>query len=113
MSQPGRCTSDAATTPDDLTDEWLEGLPPIKGITISTLAGVLGALGALCLVLAMINGGSPLYVAPLVFAGAPLVNTFMAMALHPPKETPSPLFFIGILVTAGGAAMVLLNKPSS
>lgn len=91
----------------------LTNLPAFKGIAISTGAGVLGAVGALCLILAMMYGGKPLYVAPLVFAGAPLVNTMVTMALHPPAKMPSPLFFVGILVTAGGAAMVLVNKPAS
>ena len=39
------------------------------GFTIG--AGVLGALGALGIVLALVNGGRPNVVPPLVFAGAP------------------------------------------
>src|SRR5947207_10955240 len=33
-----------------------------KGSTFSTLGGVLGALGAICIIWALKNGGSPVYV---------------------------------------------------
>ena len=39
---------------------------------------IAGATGALCVILALKTGGTPLYVAPLVFAGAPIVNAFVA-----------------------------------
>jgi hypothetical protein len=50
---------------------------------------------------------------PLVFGGAPLVNVIYTMAAHPPKTAPSPLLFVGFLVTAIGAGMVLYFKPSA
>lgn len=81
------------------------------GSMIATLAGALGAAGALCIILAIKSGGSPVHIAPLVFAGAPVVNVFVAMALHPPKSTPSVWFFVGIVLAASGAGMVLYNKP--
>ncbi len=56
-------------------------------------------------------GGRPLYVMPLVFGGAPLVNVLTSMLLHPPRTSPSPLLYVGFLVTALGAAMVLYCKP--
>jgi len=34
------------------------------------LGGALGAFGAICIIMAFRNGGSPTYVMPLVFAGA-------------------------------------------
>lgn len=83
-----------------------------KGMTISTLAGVLGALGALCVIYALRTGGTPLTVPPLVFAGAPIVATFVGMLFHKPQHAPSPLFYVGILLAAGGAALVLRFKPS-
>ena len=39
------------------------------GIIWSFLAGVVTAIGALGVILALANGGSPLYVMPLVFGG--------------------------------------------
>lgn len=84
-----------------------------RGMTISTFAGVLGALGALGVAFALKpeSGGKPLFVAPLVFAGAPIVNTLVAMLLDKPEKSPSPMFYLGILMAACGAGLVLKYKP--
>lgn len=81
------------------------------GATWATTAGALGAIGAVFIILAFRSGGLPTYVMPLVFAGAPLVNVLVSMALHPPKEAPSPMLYLGFLLAAGGAGMVLYFKP--
>lgn len=83
-----------------------------NGVLLSILAGVFGAGGALCVILSLKNGGSPLYVAPLVFAGAPLVNVIASMAMHPPKGAISPMLYVGFLMAAGGAGLVLYFKPA-
>jgi drug/metabolite transporter (DMT)-like permease len=44
-----------------------------KGTVGATIAGALGAAGAVCIIFAFRTGGLPTYVMPLVFAGAPLV----------------------------------------
>jgi hypothetical protein len=54
-----------------------------RALAISTLAGVAGAAGALCIIFSIKNGGSPMYVAPLVFAGAPIVNVIVSLVWHP------------------------------
>ncbi len=82
-----------------------------SGITWATAAGALGAVGAACIIFAFMVGGRPLYVMPLVFGGAPLVNVLVSMLLHPPRTSPSPLLYVGFLVTALGAGMVLYFKP--
>ena len=51
----------------------------------ATIAGALGAVGAACIIWAFKNGGLPLYVMPLVFGGAPIVNVAVTMMIHPPK----------------------------
>ncbi len=85
---------------------------PMRGSVVATLAGVLGAVGAVCIIYAFRAGGLPTYVMPLVFAGAPVVNVVVSMALHPPKTSPSPLLYVGFLLASFGAGMVLYFKPS-
>ena len=84
-----------------------------SGTTAATVAGALGALGAVCIIYSFRAGGSPTYVMPLVFGGAPLVNVLYTMYIHPPKAAPNPLLYIGFVVTAIGAGMVLYFKPQS
>jgi hypothetical protein len=82
------------------------------GVSWGTVGGCLGALGAVCIIWAFRNGGLPHYVMPLVFGGAPLVNVLVSMALHPPKTSPNPLLYVGYLLAAGGAFLVLRFKPA-
>ncbi len=82
-----------------------------SGSTWATLGGALGAVGAVCIIWAFKTGGSPAYVMPLVFGGAPVINVFVSMAMHPPKESPNPLLWVGMLMVALGAATVLYYKP--
>ena len=56
----------------------------------ATVAGTLGALGAVCIIFSFRTGGTPTYVMPLVFGGAPLVNVLYTMATHPPEDRPEP-----------------------
>jgi hypothetical protein len=84
-----------------------------EGTTAATVAGTLGALGAVCIIFSFRTGGTPTYVMPLVFGGAPLVNVLYAMATHPPKSPPSPMLYVGFLVTAIGAATVLYFRPAA
>jgi hypothetical protein len=82
-----------------------------SGTTFATVAGTLGALGAVCIIYSFRTGGIPTYVMPLVFGGAPLVNVLYTMYIHPPKVAPSPMLYVGFLLTAIGAGTVLYNKP--
>jgi hypothetical protein len=86
-----------------------------RGVTLSTVAGILGAGGAHCIVFAVgyarQAGVSPGAVASLVFCFAPIVNVIISMIIEPPDKAPSPAFFVGILMAAVGAGMVLYFKP--
>lgn len=83
------------------------------GLVTATIAGALGALGAACIIWAFRAGGLPIYVMPLVFGGAPIVNVLVSMAIHPPKQAINPLLFVGFLLASVGAGMVLYYRPSA
>lgn len=85
---------------------------PMAAVKLSTAAGILGALGALGIVFAIKSGGKPTAVAPLVFAGAPIMSTFVAMMWDKPARPPGLMFYVGIATAALGAAMVLRFRPS-
>jgi hypothetical protein len=82
------------------------------GTIWSIIGGALGALGAVCIIWAFKSGGVPNIVMPLVFGVAPLVNVAVALSMHPPKNAPNPLLYVGILLTALGGGLVLYFKPS-
>ena len=76
------------------------GLGPIELIII--LAIILLAFGA---------KGQPAVVMSIIFAGAPIVNAVVALAIHPPAGGLSSLrwqFVAGILLAAIGGTPVLL-----
>ncbi len=85
----------------------------VQGSVAATLAGALGAIGAICIIYAFKAGGLPTYVMPLVFGGAPLVNVLVSMWMHPPKTAPHPLLYVGFILAAIGAGLVLHFKPAS
>ena len=84
---------------------------PAKGMTFGLLAGSLGAIGAICVIYSMKSGGSPLYVMPIIFGCAPLVNVLVSSIAHPPQNPINPIFWLGVLVLASGAGMVLYFQP--
>jgi hypothetical protein len=83
------------------------------GLVTATVAGALGAIGAACIIWAFRTGGLPIYVMPLVFGGAPIVNVIVTMMIHPPKSALSPMLFVGFLLASIGAGMVLYFRPTS
>jgi len=83
------------------------------GLITATIAGALGAAGAACIIYAFRFGGLPLYVMPLVFGGAPIVNVLVSMAIHPPKSAISPMLFVGFVLASIGAGMVLYYRPAA
>ena len=83
------------------------------GTMSATIAGILGALGAVFIIFSYKFGGMPLYVMPLVFGGAPVVNVIYSMLTHPPKESPNPLFYLGVVCASAGAGLVLYFRPQS
>ena len=88
---------------------------PSAGMGWSLLAGIVGAIGAFCVLLAFGAGGKPGVVMAIVFAGAPVVNAVVNIILHPPQEgigSIKPQFYIGIVLAALGGFMVTYFKPA-
>jgi hypothetical protein len=106
---------------------WARGKMPewnSAGVTFATLAGAAGALGALCVIFATFEfRGDRLFVAPVIFATAPVINTVISLVWQPTAESvwrfglPSPQpgwkFFLGILFAGLGAALVLYSKEEA
>jgi hypothetical protein len=85
-----------------------------RGMLWSLLAGIAGAAGAFGVLLAFGARGSPAVVMSIVFAGAPIVNAGLALALHPPAGGLGGLrwpFVLGIVLAAAGGCLVMLYKP--
>jgi drug/metabolite transporter (DMT)-like permease len=81
----------------------------------SLLAGIAGAVGAFCVLLAFGAKGSPAAVMSIVFGGAPIVNAVVALLVHPPSGGESALrwqFILGIALAAIGGCLVTLYKPA-
>jgi hypothetical protein len=91
-----------------------------SGITLASLAGVAGALGALCVILAVGEfKGNKLFVAPVIFSLAPVINTLVSLLWHPdkglmsfgaPEVAPGWKLYLGILFAGLGAGLVLYSK---
>jgi len=85
-----------------------------------------GAAGALCVIFATRAAGGPksreyLYIAPLIFGLAPIINTVVSSLWHPEKgqpfhfgvELPGWKLWLGILLVGIGAALVLFSKEEA
>jgi hypothetical protein len=104
------------------------------GLIFSGLAGVAGAVGAICVVFATkaaVDAGRALpepdinaykvYIAPLIFGLAPVINVVVSIFWHPQDgspfhfglKMPHPLLWLGIILVGAGAALVLYAKEVS
>ena len=81
------------------------------GVFWSLIAGAAGALGALGVILALNFGGKPIYVMPLVFGGAPVVNTLLTAAMNKSFNQLKAPFLAGLILVITGAVTVLVFKP--
>ena len=89
---------------------------PAGGMAWSLVAGIAGAIGAFCTLLAFGAKGSPAVVMAIVFAGAPIVNAIVSTLWHPPAggwTAVKPQFVIGLLLAAAGGFMVTRYRPES
>jgi hypothetical protein len=113
----------------DAKPEW-----KMNGLVFSGLAGVAGAVGAICVIFASkaavdaakAEGVNPatyrVYIAPLIFALAPMINTLLSLVWHPKAGEPwhftAPAISgwklpVGILLVAIGTFFVLMSKEEA
>jgi drug/metabolite transporter (DMT)-like permease len=88
---------------------------PAKGFWWSLIAGTVGAIGALGVLLAFGAKGTPAVVMSIVFAGAPIVNAVYAIVSHPPAGGWGSIrwqFYLGIVLAALGGCLVSYYKPN-
>ena len=95
---------------------WLTAVPEESAFTFSGTfwslsAGAAGAIGALGIIMAFNFGGRPIYVMPLVFGGAPVVNTLMTTMVGGLWSELNAIFVAGLILVIAGAAMVLVFAP--
>ncbi len=83
----------------------------MTGVAWSLFSGAAGALGALGVILALSFGGKPIYVMPLVFGGAPVVNTLLTAAMNRAFDQIKAPFLAGLILVISGAVTVLVFKP--
>ncbi len=103
----------AVLVPSLLLLKGEKGAWTTKGAIWSLLAGVAGACGALGVILALHFGGKPIYVMPLVFGGAPVINTLLTAAMNKSFDQLKAPFLAGLLLVITGAVTVLVFKPQS
>ncbi|MBI1915640.1 MAG: hypothetical protein HYS12_13050 [Planctomycetes bacterium] len=109
--------------------EW----PSVKttGLVFSGMAGVAGAVGALCVIFATSSATAQaraegvdintykLYIAPLIFGLAPVINTLVSSLWHPDQERsfhfdpPGWKLWVGIVLISIGAGLVLFSKEEA
>ena len=83
-----------------------------KGLIWSLIAGGAGAVGALGIILAFNFGGKPVYVMPLVFGLAPVINSFWTIYWQNTWKDINAFFAAGLILVAVGAATVLFFAPT-
>ena len=83
----------------------------VTGTIWSLAAGAAGAIGALGIIMAFNFGGKPIYVMPLVFGGAPVVNTFTTIVSEGTFRQVTTAFYASLLLVIAGAVTVLIFAP--
>jgi hypothetical protein len=103
------------------------------GLVFSGLAGVAGAVGAICVIFATKSAiasargeGLPadtykVFIAPLIFGLAPVINVLVSSLWHPKPgqplhfglDAPGWKLWVGIFLVGAGAALVLFSKEEA
>ena len=91
---------------------------PVAGMGWSLLAGIVGAVGAFCVLLAFGAAPKPTVayvpvIMSIIFAGAPIVNSVVATTKDHNWSNIQWQFLLGIVLAAAGGCLVTLYKPAS
>jgi hypothetical protein len=78
----------------------------------SLVAGIAGAVGAFCVLLAFGAKGSPTAVMSIIFAGAPCVNALVLIIMQNTWGDLRWQFVLGVLMAALGGCLVTIYKPA-
>lgn len=84
----------------------------VRGSLLSLGAGALGAIGALGIIMSFVFKGKPVYVMPLIFGGAPVVNTIVTMVIAQTFRQVKARFYFGLVLVIAGAVTVMTTKPA-
>jgi hypothetical protein len=107
--------------------------PTTNGLFFASMAGAAGAVGAICVIFASKSATQAaqqaqlppatyrLYIAPMIFGLAPIINTFVSLIWHPSRGQPWQFGFdmpgwklwLGIILVGAGAALVLFSKEEA
>jgi len=91
---------------------------PVAGMGWSLVAGIVGAVGAFCVLLAFGTAPKPTVayvpvIMSIIFAGAPIVNSVVATTKDHNWSNVRWPFLLGIVLAAAGGSLVTLYKPAS
>jgi len=87
---------------------------PSKGLWLSLIAGIVGAVGAFGVLLAFGGGGAPTVVMSIIFAGAPVVNSLvLVFFIDKTYDKLDWRFVAGIILAAVGGCLVTLYRPEA
>lgn len=84
---------------------------PVKGLSWSLIAGTAGAIGALGIILAYNQGGTPVTVMPIVFGFAPVIATLFTISTNNWWSRTGPVFYAGIGLVIVGTVIALKFAP--
>ncbi|HEY4235330.1 MAG TPA: hypothetical protein VGM76_18000 [Lacipirellulaceae bacterium] len=83
----------------------------VHGTLPALMGGAFGALGAVGIIMAFNSGGRPVYVMPLVFGAAPVVNILFTAFKLDLLGKMNAMFLAGLILVVAGAVMVLVFAP--
>jgi len=80
-------------------------------MTWGFIAGTCGAFGALFLTSAMLSGGKPLFVMPIVFGGAVSITAIVSIIQLRQVTTTHPFLWLGMVLVVVGVVLVARYTP--